>query len=177
LQKSIYDHNMTTDQNPADPVPAESNPNFSAIAVVAIAILFCLVIFMTSGSNASIFNGSSISGLATLKQMSRQSVTYPTALANNKPSIVEFYANWCTTCQSLAPTMQSLHRQYGNQVNFVMLNVDEPAAALIARQYQATAVPQITFLDRQNYALRTVYGAVPKTILTEAIKQLALVKT
>jgi thiol-disulfide isomerase/thioredoxin len=166
-----------TDQKPEDVNPVAEQPNFNAIAVVAIAILFCLVIFLTSGSNASIFSGSSISGLATLKQMSRQSIAYPTAIANNKPSVVEFYANWCTTCQSLAPTMRSLHRQYGRQVNFVMLNVDEPAAALIARQYHATAVPQITLLDRHNHALKTVYGAVPKAVLGQVVKQLALTES
>ncbi|AFY70918.1 Thioredoxin domain-containing protein [Thalassoporum mexicanum PCC 7367] len=165
---------MTPDQESDTMEAKEAKPNFTAIGVVAIAVLFSLVIFFTSGTNASIFNGSSISGLATLKQMSRQSVTYQNAIANNKPSIVEFYANWCTTCQSLAPTMQALHHKYGNQVNFVMLNVDEPADALIARSFHATAVPQLTFLDRQNQALKTVYGAIPKSVLGEMVKRTAL---
>jgi len=41
-------------------------------------------------------------------------------VANGKPTLIEFYANWCS--QAMAPIW--LTAKYPDSVNFVMLNVD-----------------------------------------------------
>ncbi len=42
-------------------------------------------------------------GEVTLKTLERTSLPLDTALRNKKPTIVEFYANWCEVCRELTP--------------------------------------------------------------------------
>ncbi|MEO0886884.1 MAG: thioredoxin domain-containing protein, partial [Cyanobacteria bacterium J06648_10] len=39
---------------------------------------------------------------ASLSDMAEQAVPLETAMANGKPTMIEFYANWCTSCQAMA---------------------------------------------------------------------------
>jgi thiol-disulfide isomerase/thioredoxin len=52
------------------------------------------------------------------------------ARTNAKPTVVLIRADWCSACQKLEPTMMELRKQYGDKLNFVMLDVssDEKVA-------------------------------------------------
>lgn len=103
--------------------------------------------------------------------MAQQSVPYETALSNGKPTLVEFYADWCTSCQALAPSVTKLHEQYGSQVNFVMLNVDESRWRQAIQQYQVRGVPQLFFITPDLRVVKTLIGKVPEPILTQYLEQ------
>ena len=60
-----------------------------------------------------------------LDQLARRSIPLNQALENGKPSLVEFYADWCEACKSMAPAMVALEKQHP-EINLVMLNVDNP---------------------------------------------------
>jgi thiol-disulfide isomerase/thioredoxin len=45
------------------------------------------------------------------------------AFAKTKPTVVIIRADWCSACQKLEPTMMDLMKQYGEKINFVMLDV------------------------------------------------------
>lgn len=61
---------------------------------------------------------------ASLTALAKASVPFDQALNSGKPTFLEFYANWCTSCQAMAGDMGRLREDYGDRVNFVMLNVD-----------------------------------------------------
>ena len=42
-------------------------------------------------------------GSGLLSTMAEEAVPLEVALSNGKPSLVEFYANWCMSCQTMAP--------------------------------------------------------------------------
>lgn len=104
--------------------------------------------------------------------MAQQSVPYESALSNGKPTLVEFYADWCTSCQSLAPSISKFHEQYSSQVNFVMLNIDDPQWRQQIQEYQVMGVPQFFFIKSDRKVAKTRVGRVPESILAQLLEQL-----
>lgn len=113
---------------------------------------------------------SSLTGLQQLKVSAQAAVSYPMALQNNLPTVIEFYANWCTVCQSMAPAVRQIEQDYDKQINWVMIDIDNPEYANIIEQYQVQGVPQFTFLDAQNIWQKNLMGKIPKSILVEQIQ-------
>lgn len=72
----------------------------------------------TNGGN------SNINPVAMLREMERSSLPLPVALRNGRPTVVDFYADWCENCRVMAPRMAEIERAYGGRVNFVTLNGD-----------------------------------------------------
>ena len=42
----------------------------------------------------------------------------------NKPSVIDFYADWCAPCRKIAPIMDELSILYKDRVNFYKVNVE-----------------------------------------------------
>ena len=61
-----------------------------------------------------------------LKQFGESSVDPNIAFTNNKPTFLEFYAEWCEVCKEMAPKVDAIKREYEKDINFVFLNVDNP---------------------------------------------------
>lgn len=135
-------------------------------------LFFCGACFFFTSLDRAAASPSTLAGLAALREMSGQSVPYETALSNGKPTLVEFYADWCTSCQALAPSISQFHQQYGLEVNFVMLNVDQPQWQPQLQQYQVRGVPQFFFLKPDRTIVKTLVGAVPQQILGGWFEQL-----
>jgi thiol-disulfide isomerase/thioredoxin len=110
------------------------------------------------------------SGLKVMQEMAREAVPYEVAIASSKPTLLEFYADWCSVCQSMASTVQTLEQQYGENINFVMLNVDDAQWLPQMDQYDVTGVPQFTLLDSQQASLKTVVGRIPEPVLVEIVE-------
>lgn len=122
---------------------------------------------------ASVMSMTPLSGLMTLKAMAAEAMPYETALANQKPIFIEFYADWCTTCQSMASTVNALHKAYGEQVNFVMLDIDDPQWAEQVAEFGASGVPQFTLLDGTQQSVKTWVGKVPQPVFRSVFDQIA----
>lgn len=115
---------------------------------------------------------SALSGSIALHEISQKSVPYDRAIASDQPAVIEFYANWCSTCQEIAIGLRELHQQYGDRVNFVMLDIDRPEWTEQLKQYQVTGVPQIALLNSEHRVVKTLVGMIPKTVLDRILAQL-----
>lgn len=140
--------------------------------LAGIFILFWGILFFLTRLDQSAVTPLSSTGAASLREMAQQSVPYESALSNGKPIFVEFYADWCTSCQSLAPSIKQFHEQYGSQVNFVMLNVDAPQGHQLVQQYHVKGVPQFFFMRSDHSVVKTLVGRVPESILAQLFEQL-----
>lgn len=110
---------------------------------------------------------SSLGGLASLKAASRAAMPYEVALGNGRPTLIEFYADWCTTCQGMAPSIERLQQQEP-ELNFVAIDIDDPRWADPIARYDVRGVPKFVFLDRQATPVETLTGSVPLAILQRA---------
>jgi thiol-disulfide isomerase/thioredoxin len=63
-----------------------------------------------------------VNSVALLKAMERDSMDFSVALCNGKPTLVEFYADWCESCKAMAPTMRSIETQYKDRINFITID-------------------------------------------------------
>ena len=136
-------------------------------ALLSIILAIVATVLLTRPA-ASVMSMTPLSGLMTLKALAAKTMPYETALSNQKPTLIEFYADWCTTCQNMSATVDALHNQYGEQINFVMLDIDDPQWAEQVTSFGASGVPQFTLLNSQHQSVNTWVGKVPKPIFREA---------
>ena len=111
---------------------------------------------------------------ASLETLAADSTPLETALVNGKPSLVEFYANWCTSCQAMAGDMAELRTTYGDQVNFVMLNVDNTKWLPEMLHYRVDGIPHFVYLDPAGAAISTAIGEQPQTIIASNLDALVV---
>eukprot|EP00249_Psilotum_nudum_P036868 c8921_g1_i1 orf=463-1158(-) len=52
-----------------------------------------------------------ISGVS-LADLSATAISYEEALANGKPTVLEFYADWCEVCREMAPDVYAVKTEY-----------------------------------------------------------------
>ncbi|MFM7674400.1 MAG: thioredoxin domain-containing protein [Synechococcus sp.] len=96
---------------------------------------------------------------APLEQLARRSLDLPVALSNGRPSLVEFYADWCEACRSMAPAMEAVERQHRDRLNVVLLNVDNPRWLPEIERYEVNGIPQLEFFDGAGQSVGRSIGA------------------
>lgn len=145
-----------------------------SIFISAIAILITAGIFFAVHADMSAMSRISVAELATMKQMAEESVSYETALNRNSPVLLEFYADWCTTCQSLSPMLSELRKQYSDKIDFVMLNIDDSQWTKIIKQYAVTGVPEFFFLNANHEVDKHLVGNVPETVMIDCLEKISI---
>lgn len=155
--------------HPVSKQPATLRRNWMAIALV---LGFAIAAFFLTRPQAAATGLSPVAGLMTLKASAQTAMPYDQAMANPNPTLVEFYANWCTTCQAIAPTLEAVHTQFGDQLNFVMLNIDDPQWREQVQQFRVSGVPHLTLLGADQSLVDTFVGKVPKAVITQSLADL-----
>ncbi len=107
-----------------------------------------------------------------LKSFGELSVDPAIAFKNNKPTFLEFYAEWCEVCKEMAPKVSALKEEYENDINFVFLNVDNQKWDSYIRKFDVNGIPQINLFDRKGNLVSTFIGKQDELKLRESIDQL-----
>lgn len=152
---------------------ADSRP-VSPIFYLAIALitLFAVTTFLISRTTQVQALTSPVAGLMHLKAMEKVAMPYEEAIANGKPTFLEFYADWCSSCQAMAQPVEAFRDRYGDEVNFVMLDIDDPAQAERVAEYSVTGVPHFIVLDSVQGIQESLVGRVPSGILAQTFDKL-----
>jgi len=88
--------------------------------------------------------------------------------AVNKPTVIDFYADWCGPCRQISPLFEELESEYGDSVQFRRVNVD--ANEQLAAQYGITSIPTFIFLDAEGRVVSSVTGADSAALQAEVRK-------
>ena len=84
---------------------------------------------------------------APLDQLARQSLDPEVALNNSRPTVLEFYADWCEACQAMAPAMLQTERKHADQLDVVLVNIDNPRWLDLIDRYEVTGIPQLNLFS------------------------------
>jgi thiol-disulfide isomerase/thioredoxin len=96
---------------------------------------------------------------APLEALARRSPELSVAMANGKPTIVEFYADWCEACRSMAPALDAVEHRQHDRLNVVLLNVDNPRWEPEIDRYAVNGIPHLELFDRNGTAMGRSIGA------------------
>lgn len=71
-----------------------------------------------------------------------------------RPTVIEFWATWCSNCKELEPTLMAALAKYGDQVRFVGVAVSVNQSDERVRRYIARNMQGFThFYDRRGNAI------------------------
>ena len=107
-----------------------------------------------------------------LKSFGELSVEPEIAFKNNKPTFLEFYAEWCEVCKEMAPKVYALKEEYEKDVNFVFLNVDNQKWDNYIRKFNVNGIPQVNLFDEKGNLISTFIGKQKETIIKESLSNL-----
>ena len=109
-----------------------------------------------------------------LKKFGEFSIDPEIALTNNKPTFLEFYAEWCEVCKEMAPKVADIKEKYEQDINFVFLNVDNPKWEKYIRNFDVNGIPQLNLLDEDGNLKFTFIGKQEENTLRESLKNLSV---
>lgn len=89
-------------------------------------------------------------------------------LLNEKPVLVDFWAEWCGPCRKVAPILEELHEQYGEKIEIVKLDTD--ANPDTASQYGVISIPTLNVYVK-GQVVKTIVGAHPKPKLLRELEE------
>jgi len=87
-------------------------------------------------------------------------------LDSAEPVVVDFWAEWCGPCKTIAPALEEIGRELEGRVKIVKLNVDENHQT--AAKYGIRSIPTLLMFKNGELAATQV-GAAPKGRLADWI--------
>lgn len=93
-----------------------------------------------------------------------------TVIKADKPILVDFWAEWCGPCRSLAPILDEVAGEMGDNATIVKCNVDENGE--LAAQYGIRGIPTMIFF-KGGEAAKTLVGLQTKEEIKKQFEELS----
>jgi thioredoxin 1 len=87
-------------------------------------------------------------------------------LHSERPTLVDFYADWCGPCRAMASVVEELASDFEGRANVVKVNVDESPE--LATRYGVQSIPTFIVV-RDGKATQRLIGVQSKRALATAV--------
>jgi thioredoxin 1 len=84
------------------------------------------------------------------------------------PAIIDFYADWCGPCKTIAPILEELQAEYGDKLNIYKVNTEEQQE--LASVFGVQSIPSLLFIPKEGQP-QMAMGALPKETFKQAITE------
>lgn len=91
----------------------------------------------------------------------------------DKPAIIDFYADWCGPCKTIAPILEELAEEYDGQIYIYKIDVDKEQE--LAGAFGIRSIPTLLFIPMEGQP-QMANGAMPKATFQQAINEVLLKK-
>lgn len=89
------------------------------------------------------------------------------------PCMIDFYADWCGPCKMVAPVLEELQKEYGD--NLVIYKVDTEQEQELAGMFGIQSIPSLLFVPVDGQP-QMAMGALPKDTFEQAISDVLKVE-
>ncbi len=96
--------------------------------------------------------------------------TFGNIIADEKPVLIDFYADWCGPCKTLAPILKEVKTELGEDIKIIKIDVDKNQQ--LAAKYQVRGVPTM-MLFKNGAQLWRQSGVLQKQDIINIIKSKA----
>ena len=88
---------------------------------------------------------------------------------SGKPALLDFWAEWCGPCRMIAPIVEELSVEYGEQI--VIGKVDVDSSPGITAKFGIRSIPTLLYFKNGEVVDKQL-GAVPRNTIEEKLKSL-----
>lgn len=84
------------------------------------------------------------------------------------PAIIDFYADWCAPCKTIAPILEELKAEYGDKLDIFKVNTEEQRE--LSSVFGIQSIPSLLFIPKEGQP-QMAMGALPKETFKQAISE------
>ena len=92
---------------------------------------------------------------------------YEAIVAESKPLVIDFWAEWCGPCRTIAPIVEELAEEYADRVNIGKCDVD--SSDDVVAIYRVRNIPTLVFIKDGQVVDKHV-GAITRSDLVAKIE-------
>ena len=95
--------------------------------------------------------------------------TFQDIIKEEKPTLVDFYADWCAPCKAMNPILKSVKSKMGDQIKILKINIDKNQA--VANKFNVRGIPTFILFQGNEIKWRKS-GLLEENALLEELKKI-----
>jgi thioredoxin len=92
--------------------------------------------------------------------------TFGSAINSPRPTLVDFWAEWCGPCRMVAPSVETLAKEFDGKATVAKLNVDQNR--MTAGQYGIQSIPSL-LIFKDGQVVDQIVGAQPLPVIRQKL--------